>query len=212
MALQGEKVDGGTKAKTAGYQRWWDPAWRAVRLSEAKNPQRQFSKEHLEMAELMGVSPEELAKSMSATTAVELDSTEYDQLLTNCVRAAQAGDILGLVQAGEVFDKMEQVLPHDAPMTLPRSSHDAPSSRSPARSPPVPTRAGAPQVGLRPSVEAYNGVIAACAASAGGKFAPCPRNDTAAREPFVQRAVDLEAPRPHPPARPPARAPPLPLY
>ncbi|KAJ1476994.1 hypothetical protein T484DRAFT_1822883 [Baffinella frigidus] len=55
MALQGA-VAGDKKA--GGYQRWWDPSWRAVRLSEAKNPERQFSKEHLEMAGLMGVTPE----------------------------------------------------------------------------------------------------------------------------------------------------------
>jgi hypothetical protein len=55
MALQGAAA---VEKKPGGYQRWWDPAWRAVRLSEAKNPERQFGKEHLEMAELMGVTPE----------------------------------------------------------------------------------------------------------------------------------------------------------
>jgi len=55
MALQGAAA---VEKKPGGYQRWWDPAWRAVRLAEAKNPERQFGKEHLEMAELMGVTPE----------------------------------------------------------------------------------------------------------------------------------------------------------
>jgi len=57
MALQGAAAVDKEK-KPGGYQRWWDPAWRAVRLSEAKNPERQFGKEHLEMAVLMGVTPE----------------------------------------------------------------------------------------------------------------------------------------------------------
>ena len=80
------------------FVRWWDPDWRMKRLLELKDPKVQFDPEHIKMAELMGISPEELAKTLSNAVGTKLDSSEYDALLQSCVRAAKAGDLSGMQQ------------------------------------------------------------------------------------------------------------------
>jgi len=139
---------------TFGFQRWWDPEWRSMQTANVKDPERQFDAQTLEMAKLMGVTPEELAKTMSNTAKAELDTSEYDNLLAACIKAAKAGDLGGMVQAREVLEKMDQV-------------------------------------GIKPNVTAYNGVIAACARAAGGKFRPCTVNDTDTRTDLLERAAAM---------------------
>ena len=137
-----------------GFQRWWDPDWRAMQTQNIKDPEAQFDTETLEMAKLMGVTPEELIKTMSNTAKVSLDTSEYDNLLLMCIKAAKAGDLAGMVQAREVLEKMDDV-------------------------------------GIKPNVTAYNGVISACARAAGGKFRPCTVNDTLARNDLLDRATQM---------------------
>ncbi|MGB1594170.1 MAG: hypothetical protein ACPIOQ_15560, partial [Promethearchaeia archaeon] len=137
-----------------GFRRWWDADWRDMLTETLKNPEVQFDAQTLEMAKLMGVTPEELAKTMSNTAQATLDTSEYDELLLMCVKAAKAGDLRGMVQAREVLGKMDEV-------------------------------------GIKPNVTAYNGVIAACARAAGGQFRECSVNDTAARSELLDRATVL---------------------
>ena len=94
---------------TFGFQRWWDPEWRSMQTANVKDPEKQFDAQTLEMAKLMGVTPEELAKTMSNTARAQLDTSEYDNLLAVCIKAAKAGDLSGMVQAREVLEKMDQV-------------------------------------------------------------------------------------------------------
>ena len=94
---------------TFGFQRWWDPEWRSLQTANVKDPEKQFDSQTLEMAKLMGVTPEELAKTMSNTAKAQLDTSEYDNLLAVCIKAAKAGDLSGMVQAREVLEKMDQV-------------------------------------------------------------------------------------------------------
>ena len=88
------------KDKTAKpvFIRWWDPDWRMKRLMDLKDPKVQFDQEHINMAELMGITPEELAKTLSNAVGTKLDSSEYDALLRSCVRAACLGDLSGMQQ------------------------------------------------------------------------------------------------------------------
>jgi hypothetical protein len=139
---------------TFGFQRWWDPEWRSLQTANVKDPEKQFDVQTLEMAKLMGVTPEELAKTMSNTAKAQLDTSEYDNLLAVCIKAAKAGDLSGMVQAREVLEKMDQV-------------------------------------GIKPNVTAYNGVIAACARAAGGRFRPCNINDTDTRADLLDRAAAM---------------------
>jgi hypothetical protein len=137
-----------------GFQRWWDGEWRSMQTDNIKDPVAQFDDETLKMAKLMGVTPEELTKTMSKTAKVELDTSEYDNLLKACIKAAKAGDLSGMVQAREVLEKMEQV-------------------------------------GIKPNVTTYNGVISACARAAGGKFRSCSVNDTETRVDLLERATTI---------------------
>jgi hypothetical protein len=110
VANLGMRVKLQKEQKTAyGFQRWWDAEWRSMQTANIKDPEKQFDKETLEMAKLMGVTPEELTKTMSRTAKVELDTGEYDKLLLSCIKAAKASDLRAMVQAREVLEKMEQV-------------------------------------------------------------------------------------------------------
>jgi hypothetical protein len=85
------------------FIRWWDPDWRMKRLMDLKDPKVQFDQEHINMAELMGITPEELAKTLSNAVGTKLDSSEYDALLRSCVRAATMGDLSGMQQVYRVL-------------------------------------------------------------------------------------------------------------
>ena len=87
------------KPQKSVFVRWWDPDWRLKRLMELKDPKVQFDPEHIKMAELMGITPEELAKTLSNAVGTKLDSSEYDALLQSCIRAATSGDLSGMQQA-----------------------------------------------------------------------------------------------------------------
>jgi len=91
------------------HSRWWDPIWRWEQIEQLKDPEKQFDKEALEMAAMLGIEVEEYVRSMSGTAKVSLSSSAYDAMLVMCVRAAQSGDLLGMVHAKEVLSKMEQV-------------------------------------------------------------------------------------------------------
>jgi pentatricopeptide repeat protein len=106
------------------------------------------------MAELMGVSPEELAKTMSNTAGVQLDDSEYKEVMKACVKAARAGDVSAMKNALDLLQKMDEV-------------------------------------GIRPDVDVYNNVLAACASAADGRFRPCSVNDTAVFSDFVDKAAEL---------------------
>eukprot|EP00960_Hanusia_phi_P052234 761339-Hanusia_phi.AAC.1 len=89
--------------------RWWDPIWRQEQIETLKDPEKQFDKEALEMAEMLGMEVEEFVRTMSGTAKVTLSSSSYDSMLVMCVRAAQSGDLLGMVHAKELLTKMEEV-------------------------------------------------------------------------------------------------------
>jgi hypothetical protein len=86
------------RTREENFVRWWDEDWRTKRLLELKDPKIQFDPEHIKMASLMGITPEELAKTLSNAAGSTMDSSEYDALLKSCVKAAIAGDLSGMQQ------------------------------------------------------------------------------------------------------------------
>ncbi len=106
------------------------------------------------MAEMMGISPEELAKTMSNTAGLKLDDSEYKQVMKACVKAARAGDVLAMRHALDLLQKMDEV-------------------------------------GIRPDVDVYNNVLAACSSAADGRFRPCTVNDTVTFGEFINKSAEV---------------------